>query len=91
MTDAEKQSDLKELQEAIYRDKVLRARAMTPEERLDEALELTDEVFQQMHQGAMCQLGTDDVAEGWAEVRRKLERLAAHHDRRFYSDRRQSA
>ena len=86
MTETEKQRDLKELQAAIYRDKVLRARAMTPEERLEEALDLTDEVFQRMHEGAMCQLGTDDAGRGWVEVRRRLQRLAHHHDRGFYSD-----
>ena len=50
--DSQKQQDLEALQDAIYRDKVLRARAMTVEERLAEAFDLTTEVFQRMHDGA---------------------------------------
>ena len=63
MTDPQQQQDLEALQDAIYRDKVLRARAMTAEERLAEAFDLTTEVFQRMHDGAMAQLGlSDDLA-----------------------------
>ena len=36
---------LKALQDAIYRDKVLRAREMTVEERLAEVFELTNSAF----------------------------------------------
>ncbi len=91
MTEAQKQRDLEALQDAIYRDKVLRARAMTPEERLAEAFELTDEVFQRMHAGAMSQLGLEDDEEGWREVRRRLDRLAAFHERGLYVDQRPEA
>ena len=88
MTEAEKQRDLEALQDVIYRDKVLRARAMTPEERLTEAFELTDEVFQRMLCGAMSQLGIEDEQEGWREVRRRLDRLTAFRERGLYVDRR---
>lgn len=88
MTEAEKQRDLEALQDAIYRDKVLRARAMTPEQRLAEAFELTDEVFRRMLLGAMSQLGTDDESVGWREVKRRLERLTAYHERGRYADQR---
>lgn len=71
---------LKALQDDIYRDKVLRARKMTVEQRLAEALELTNSVFVRMHEGAMWQLGTTDVQEGWREVRRRLARLSRVHD-----------
>jgi len=87
MTGTKEQRDLAALQNAIYREKVLRARAMTPEQRLTEAFELTDEIFQSMHRGAMSQLGTDDPEEGWREVRRRLDRLTAHHERDLYADR----
>ena len=48
---------LKALQDAIYRDKVLRARSMTPDQRLAEVFELTNSVFERMHGGAMWQWG----------------------------------
>jgi len=63
---------LKELQNAIYRDKVLRAREMSVEERLDEVFELSNRQLGMMHAGAMHRLGTSDPAEGWEEVSRWL-------------------
>ncbi len=74
------QAALKALQDVIYRDKVLRARAMTPEQRWAEAVELTNCAFQRMLAGAMWQLGTEDSRVGWAEVRRRLDRLCKTHD-----------
>jgi ribosomal protein L29 len=71
---------LKALQDAIYRDKILRARKMTLEQRLAEALELTNSVFVRMHEGAMWQLGTTDAQAGWREVRRRLARLSQVRD-----------
>lgn len=77
---------LKALQDAIYRDRVLRARGMTVEQRLSEAIELTNRVFVRMHEGAMWQLGTNDAEAGWREVRRRLARLGRVHDEgRFVS------
>lgn len=71
---------LKALQDAIYRDRVLRARRMTLEQRFAEAIELTNSVFIRMHEGAMWQLGTTDAEMGWQEVRRRLARLSRVHD-----------
>jgi hypothetical protein len=71
---------LKALQDAIYRDRILRARKMTLDQRLAEALELTNSVFVRMHEGAMWQLGTTDAQEGWREVRRRLARLTQVHE-----------
>jgi len=85
MTAAEKQQDLEQLQDAIYMEKVLRARAMTPEQRLEECFELSEEVMMQMLTGAMWQLQTDDVETGWREVRRRLDMLEAVHERGRYS------
>jgi hypothetical protein len=82
----EQQRELEALQEAIYRDKVLRSRGLTPEERLAEAFDLTDEVFQRMHDGAMSQLGTGDEEEGWREVRRRLARLSQVDETGLYAD-----
>ncbi len=87
MTEAERMRDLEALQHAIYRDKVLRARAMTPEERIAEVFDLTDEVFLQMHDAAMHQLGADDAEEGWREVRRRLNRLRQADELGRYADR----
>ncbi len=76
---------LKELQDAIYRDKVLRARGMSNEQRFDEALELTNGVFERMAEGVMWQLGLTEPTEVWAEVRRRMDRLARAQDHPFYS------
>ena len=75
---------LKALQAAIYRDKVLRARAMSPSERLDEALELSNDIYTWMLDGAksQCDLCTDE--EGWAEVRRRLQTLRKLHEKSLY-------
>lgn len=76
---------LKDLQDSIYREKVLRARAMTPEERFDAGFEITNEAFQRMLLGAMWQLKIDDIALGWREVERRLDRLRLVHDHGRYS------
>lgn len=66
---------LKVLQDDIYREKILRARSMSVEERLAEVFELSDQQFGMMLAGAMHRLGTRDEEEGWREVRRWMERL----------------
>ena len=75
---------LKALQDDIYREKILRARKMTMQERLAAALEQTNSVFDRMHAGAMWQLGATDIEAGWREVRRRLDRLdRVHEEGRF--------
>jgi hypothetical protein len=76
---------LKELQDAIYRERVLRARTMSNEQRFDEALELTNGVFERMADGVMWQLGLTEPDEIWSEVRRRMDRLARARDHHFYS------
>ncbi|MEP2775536.1 MAG: hypothetical protein ABJQ29_03805 [Luteolibacter sp.] len=66
---------LADLQDSISREKVLRARAMTPEERLSSVFELSKCQFGMMLAGAMARLGSDDENLGWQEVRRGLDRL----------------
>ena len=66
---------LKDLQDSIYREKVLRARAMTPEERLDAGFELTNLAFDRMLEGAMWKIGTSDPSEGREELKAQLARL----------------
>ncbi len=76
---------LKDLQDSIYREKVLRARRMTPEERIDSILELSEMQFGMMLAGALDRIGSTDQAEGWAEVAKGLDRLDRARDHRFYS------
>jgi len=71
---------LKALQDDIYREKILRARKMTNEQRLADVFELTNSVFVRMHEGAMWQLGLSDPDEGWKFVRQRLDRLQKIHD-----------
>ena len=78
---------LKDLQDSIYREKVLRARAMTPEERFDSGFEITKDAFQRMLEGAMWQLGTNDAIIGWKEVGRRLDRLRKAQDFGRFSSR----
>lgn len=80
-------AELKAMQDSIYREKVLRARRQTPEERLADVFELTNSSFARMHEGAMWQAGTTDVDAGWQIVRKRLERLRGVHEAgRFVSE-----
>ena len=79
---------LKAMQDDIYRERILRARRMTPEQRLADAFELTNGVFARMHEGAMWQLGTTDAEAGWREVSRRLDRLRAAGERGRFSSHR---
>ncbi|MEI6655301.1 MAG: hypothetical protein WCP45_11065 [Verrucomicrobiota bacterium] len=75
---------LRALQAEIYRDKVLRARAMTPAERLAEALELSNDIYAWMLDGAKAQCGLPSDEEGWAEVQRRLQTLRRLHEHKLY-------
>jgi len=75
---------LKSLQDAIYREKVLRARAMSPAERLDEALELSNDIYTWMLDGAKSQRALSSDEDGWAEVRRRLQTLRRLHEKSLY-------
>ena len=73
-------ADLKALQDSLYREKILRARRQTPEERLADVFDLTNSVFARMHEGAMWQAGITDEQQGWQIVRRRLARLSKVQD-----------
>ena len=77
---------LKDLQDSIYREKVLRARSMTPEERIDSIFELSEFQFGMMLSGAMHQMGTSDEEQGWIKVRQGLDRLCRARDYGLYVD-----
>ena len=73
-------AELKAMQDDIYREKILRARRQTPEQRLADVFELTNSVFTRMHEGAMWQAGITDPHQGWEIVRKRLNRLRQMHD-----------
>ena len=73
-------SHLDAMQREIWLTKIARARAMTPEERFAEVSSLTTQAFARMHAAAMADLGTTDAEAGWAEVRRRLDRIRAARD-----------
>ena len=75
---------LKALQDAIYREKILRARKQTVEERLADVFEQSNFQFGMMLAGAMHKIGTSDEVEGWREVGRWMERLDRVHERGLY-------
>ena len=76
---------LADLQDSIYREKVLRDRAMTPEERLSAVFELSNCQFGMMLAGAMARIGTNDENLGWQEVRAGLSRLDRVREHGLYS------
>ena len=84
MNDDEFADETRALQAAIYRDKVMRARGMTNEERFAEVLELSDGVYEAMHAAAMAQCGCADEEAGWVEVARRLARVRRVQERGLY-------
>lgn len=76
---------LKDLQDSIYREKILRARAMTKEERISAVFEQSGFQFGMMLAGAMARIETDDESLGWQEVRKGLDRLDRVREHGFYS------
>jgi hypothetical protein len=75
---------LKDLQDSIYREKILRARAMTTEERFIAGVELTNSVTLLNLAGAMARIGTTDEQLGWTEAKRLRSRLNKTHDFGMY-------
>ena len=82
---AQADAELKAVQDSIYREKILRARRQTPEERLADVFELSDHQFQMMLAGAMNRIGTTDPQEGWKEVSRWMERLDSVRQHQLYT------
>ncbi|MFZ4777928.1 MAG: hypothetical protein ACOYM3_21370 [Terrimicrobiaceae bacterium] len=76
---------LEALQADIYREKILRARKLTIEQRLADVFELSNHQFGMMLSGAMHKTGTRDVEAGWSEVARWMERLDRVRDHGRYS------
>jgi hypothetical protein len=80
----ETQEDIDQLAAAIYRDKVLRAREMTPEERLIEGFRLFHEAMTFTAAGVANELGTTDEAAVMAEVRRRFDLVRKIEERGRY-------
>lgn len=76
---------LKDLQDSIYKEKVLRARAMTREERFLAGFELTNEVSGRILEGMIQRRGCSDEEQAWSEVKRRMKRLRLASDHGFYS------
>ncbi|NJM37959.1 MAG: hypothetical protein HC845_08960 [Akkermansiaceae bacterium] len=75
---------LKDLQDSIYREKVLRARGMTTDERWETGFELTNAVSERMISGAMWKLQTNNRSMGFLEARKGLDRLCKARDHKVY-------
>ena len=73
------------LQDAIYRERILRARTMTVAERVAAVFQLSNHQFGMMLGGAMHRLGTHDEAAGWQEVRLWMQRLTRVREHGFYT------
>ncbi len=76
---------LKDLQDSIYREKILRARSMTKEERISEVFELSNRQLGIMLAGAMAKISTNDEALGWQEVSKNMECLDRVREFGLYS------
>lgn len=75
---------LSDLQDSIYREKILRARAMTREERFIAGCQLTNEVTERIFQGALARLETFDPQSAWFDAKKRAERLRRANDHGFY-------
>lgn len=75
---------LRDLQDSIYREKILRARAMTREERFIAGCQLTNEVCERIFHGTMSRLGTTDPKAAWDEAKKRASRLRLANDHTFY-------
>jgi len=64
-----------DLQRKIEHEEILRARSMTPGQRLKESFELSEEAFKRMYAGVVNQLGLTDEGAVWDEVDRRLARI----------------
>jgi len=75
---------LRAVQEEIYRERVLRARAMTVAERLMSGFECTRLSLSFMYGGVQAQRRGLSAEETWAEVGARIDRGRRLHDHGFY-------
>lgn len=77
-------AQLKELQDSIYREKVLRARRMSTAERLATSFELIDFAYEQMLGGVHMQFPKVSREEALQILGKRLDRLRAMDDRKLF-------
>ncbi len=82
---------LKDLQDSIYREKILRAKSMTREERFAAGCQLTNEVTERVFQGVMARNVNLDTKAAWTEAKRRAERLRQAQDHGLYVSERLSS
>jgi hypothetical protein len=80
----ETQQDIDQLAAALYRDKVLRARARTMDERLRDGLECFDLSCRLMADGVRHQFKLTDEAAVWQKVRERLDVARRIEERGIY-------
>jgi len=80
----ETQEEINELADAIYRDKVLRARTRTMDERMLDGMECFDFSCRIMADGVRHQLGLTDDKEVWDKVRERLDIVRRLNERGIY-------
>lgn len=73
-----------ELADSLWREKVARARAMTPEERFAEGLRLSDFVFELMRAGIRDRHPHADEAEVTRLLCEQLDRIRRVEERGIY-------
>lgn len=76
----------KELADAIFRDRVLRARKTPPEQRMKDAFELYERACGLMRDGIRHQFPDADEAEVEAILRKRLKRLRQIEEHGIYHD-----
>lgn len=80
----ETQEQINRLAAGIYRDKVLRARARTMDERMRDGLECFDLSCRLMADGIRHQFKLTDEAAVWRKVRERLDMVRRIEERGIY-------
>jgi hypothetical protein len=78
------QESIDQLADAIYRDKVLRARATDPSEKLVDGMRLFEVALEFTKAGAADMIGSTDEALVMQEVRRRIEIVRRSEERGIY-------
>ncbi len=78
------EAHIKPLADAIYADKVRRARALTVGERIDTAIELFEGALGMMRDGLRAQFPDANEAELETTLRQRLRRLRQIEERGLY-------
>ncbi|MFM2179658.1 MAG: hypothetical protein RL015_3756 [Verrucomicrobiota bacterium] len=80
----ETQQDIDTLAAAIYRDKVLRARALTADQKIRDGIECFDLSCRLMADGIRHQFKLEDEVSVWQKVRERLDIVRRLEERGMY-------